>query len=333
LASSIPLIRASALVPSQLWLQAQGFPAAETFRTAGLPACPSKAPNRLVSFHGFFGFLAEQACVHGPDFGARISTPEALMELGAPAIAVRASRTVREALLRAGRIFHRHASHVFFLVKQVPTGLEVTAGIPITAPPETHHQGQQHIAGFVCALGLVANGLPLPARVRMVPHPVHGLDHLRRYLGDDLQEGAGQRLHMHIPNPALDLALPWEPVECLAEGLDSLESVTRGSLADSARILIKGMVEDGNPEMDRLALCAGRSRRTMQRLLANEGTSFAELLDSIRREAALAQLTNSSTSMSDIAGDVGYRSASSLTRAVRRWTATNPRRVRGEITA
>jgi AraC-like DNA-binding protein len=311
-----------------MWLRAQGWPVAETLLAAGLPAAPSAAPTRLVSLHAFFHLIDSLGEREGPDFGVRIATPEALLHLGAPARAIQASRTVREGLTKAATTFHQHSSHVFFQTSATSGGMEVAASIPISGTAEMHHQAQQHVAGFVSSLGLLAMGRPLPAAIRIAPHPIHGVAHLKPHLGEDVTAGPGRQLRMRIPDAYLDLAFPWEPLSLPCDEADSLESIQCGSMGDSARTLISGMIEDGNPSMDRLALCAGRSRRTLQRLLAAEGTSFAALLDSVRHDHALSHLNDGRDSVSSIAQEVGFRSVSSLSRAVRRWTNASPRQIR-----
>lgn len=310
-----------------MWLLANDRPAAEILSAAGLPACPSAAPARLAAFHAFFALLARLAETEGPDLGARIATPEALQQLGTPARAIRASRTLREALVNISRTLHHHASQVFFLAETVPGGMKVSASIPLAAPPEQHHQAQQHIASLVCTIGQLAFGQRLPARIRLMPHARFGVAHLEPLLGPDLEASPGQ-LRMLIDDAWLDGLFPWHLDARDDSGAESGEPVARQTLTESARVLIAGMVEDGNPSLDRLALMAGRSRRTMQRLLADERTSFAELLDSIRCELALAQLSGTSSAVASIAGDVGYKAPSSLSRAVRRWTESNPRQLR-----
>jgi AraC-like DNA-binding protein len=206
--------------------------------------------------------------------------------------------------------------------------MEVAESIPISGTAAMHHQAQQHVAGFVSSLGLLTMGRPLPADIRIAPHPIHGVAHLKPHLGEDVAAGPGRQLRMRIPDACLDLEFPWEPQPLPCGEADSLRSIQCGSMADSARILISGMIEDGSPSMDRLVLCAGRSRRTLQRMLAAEGTSFAALLDSVRHAHALAHLNEGHESVSSIAQGVGFRSVSSLSRAVRRWTNTSPRELR-----
>ncbi len=328
MSSSIPLVRSSALIGLETWLLDYGQPAAEILASAGLPPCARANPARLVSFHAFIDLLERLSRVHGLDLGARIATPEALMMLGAPAQAVRASQTVREALWTIARNFHFHVSQVFFLVEAAPGGLDVKVAIPVVASPAAHHQAQQHIACLVRALGLHTGQGPLPASIRMIGHPDAGIDHLRPWLGDDICQIDGRYLEMRIPDSALDARFPWTPAAS-ARTEEPLDHVAQPTLANSARILIAGMIEDGNPTLDRLALMAGRSRRTMQRLLEAEGTSFVELLDEVRRDLALSRLSGTANPVSAIAGDVGYRTPSSLSRAVRRWTENSPRRLRG----
>ena len=70
------------------------------------------------------------------------------------------------------------------------------------------------------------------------------------------------------------------------------------------------------------------SSRTLSRKLAEEGTSFAEILDQLRAALAERYLHDESLPVSEIAWLLGYREVSSLTHAFKRWTGTTPQRFR-----
>jgi AraC-like DNA-binding protein len=67
------------------------------------------------------------------------------------------------------------------------------------------------------------------------------------------------------------------------------------------------------------------SIRTLQRRLRAWGHSFEDIVDETRREAAVARLTASDTSITETAFLLGYSDLSHFTRAFRRWTGTTPR--------
>jgi len=66
------------------------------------------------------------------------------------------------------------------------------------------------------------------------------------------------------------------------------------------------------------------SLRTLQRRLTEEGTSFTNLLDEVRRDIALDAGTSAKPSLEVLARNLGYRQQSTLTRAFRRWVGTSP---------
>lgn len=325
--SSIPLIRASAVAPVEHALRAIGRYRAETFVQSGLPESPLSDPARLVSFHGYFDLLDRLTESEGPDFACRTATPETLVLLGIPAAAVRASRTVRAALLKVSRTFHFHASHVYFIANEVPGGIEVSESAPVPSTNSAQHAGHQQVAGYVSALGRIINGAPLPAQISLSGHPQFGIEHLKPHLGGDITISTKRHLKMFIPDTALDMTFPWEPIPFVPMG-PSLASEPLTTLSGSARVLIEGMLRDGEINLDRLAHAAGRTRRTMQRLLQQDKTSFAELVDSIRQQMVLAELNGTQQKVSAIASGVGYSNSSSLTRAVRRWTDAPPSKLR-----
>ena len=72
------------------------------------------------------------------------------------------------------------------------------------------------------------------------------------------------------------------------------------------------------------------SPRTLQDRLTREGTSFAALTDDLRRERALALLSQPGLAITTIATRLGFATPSALTRAFRRWTGMSPSAYRRE---
>jgi len=95
----------------------------------------------------------------------------------------------------------------------------------------------------------------------------------------------------------------------------------------SLRLLLAGYLDE-SPTISDSADLVGMSERTLQRRLAQDGTSFNELLDQVRFDTARQLLQNDSISVTDISGELGYKDPANFTRAFRRWAGVSPRKHR-----
>lgn len=79
-----------------------------------------------------------------------------------------------------------------------------------------------------------------------------------------------------------------------------------------------------NSDISSVARLLAIHPRTLQRRLAAEGTTFAAVLDEVRRDAAWRYLTATDLPMNQIAGLLGLSEQSALTRCCRRWWQQSP---------
>ncbi|MEF9995310.1 MAG: AraC family transcriptional regulator ligand-binding domain-containing protein [Burkholderiaceae bacterium] len=85
----------------------------------------------------------------------------------------------------------------------------------------------------------------------------------------------------------------------------------------------------GEPRREVIAARLAMSERTLQRRLAAEGTSYAELLDSERREAAQRLLAIGRLSPTEMSYRLGFSDPSNFYRACKRWFGQAPRQMLG----
>lgn len=101
-----------------------------------------------------------------------------------------------------------------------------------------------------------------------------------------------------------------------------------GSTVVRARRLITEGLRAGEPTPLEVAKKLGMSERTLQRRLRDEGTSFAQLLDGVRRELAELYLSEPRIAAHEVAFLIGYSEPSAFFRAFRRWTGRTPQEFR-----
>ncbi len=70
------------------------------------------------------------------------------------------------------------------------------------------------------------------------------------------------------------------------------------------------------------------STRTLGRRLADEGTSFQQIKDALRRDVAIQRLTKTKDSVENIAAALGFGSTAAFYRAFHLWTGGTPRSYR-----
>ncbi|MES2257376.1 MAG: AraC family transcriptional regulator ligand-binding domain-containing protein [Pseudomonadota bacterium] len=88
--------------------------------------------------------------------------------------------------------------------------------------------------------------------------------------------------------------------------------------------LLAAMLPKGPPHREDVAAHMMMSERTLQRRLAEEGTSFTTLVDDTRRELARQSLSSGDLSLKMLSFQLGFSEPSAFYRACKRWFGMTP---------
>ncbi len=157
-----------------------------------------------------------------------------------------------------------------------------------------------------------------PADVAEMQHafgcPVHGA---ASWNGVALSPEAW-RVPMRRRDPVLRAVLERHAKEILArlpDGDDTLSELRRALMS---------RISQGDVEIQTVARSLATSARSLQRKLAAAGTSFQELLDTTRRDAAARYLEDRTLSVGEVAYLLGYSEPAAFHRAFKRWNGITP---------
>jgi AraC-like DNA-binding protein len=319
----IALIRAAGFRPFLRTLIDTGVPIERTLREAHLEHYPwdrPEAPSPMAGMFEFLRIVAEREEL--PDLGFRAFTRETLAEFGVTGGLVAGSRTPREALSRLSRAMPYFCSH-----ERIVTGADREQPAVFLSFIGPFDRGGVHLVQQLNALvlaGLVdaaAEGERQLTGVEIAGWTGARRDRLRRWLCDDVVLSRSDVLALRFRKGSLDLPYP-QPGGLPGRQVDRPPEWRRldedASLIDAISVLIDEMLLDSVPTLEAAALAMRLSKRTLQRFLAEVGTSFSELADDVRRKRALAEITGSGLPFGSISGLIGFSSQASLSRAVRR---------------
>ena len=133
---------------------------------------------------------------------------------------------------------------------------------------------------------------------------------------------------LELQMPAAEPAL----AELLVQQAETmLENLPRGDLRSRVLALLGGEVALREASVKHVARRVGVSVRNLSRRLADEGTTYRELVDRVRKQAALSDLSRGTKSITEIADALGFSSSQSFHRAFRRWTGTTADRHRRRL--
>ncbi len=153
----------------------------------------------------------------------------------------------------------------------------------------------------------------------------------RRYLGVDVSVGAYQRISFAAEDARRPFLTAneamWNEFEpSLRKRLSDLE--VDADADERVRAVLLELLPVGRSAMADVAAELAMSTRTLQRRLAELGTTFQEVLDRTREDLARHYLTNAQISAAEISFLLGYEETSSFYRAFQNWTGDTPERVR-----
>jgi AraC-like DNA-binding protein len=161
---------------------------------------------------------------------------------------------------------------------------------------------------------------------RMVPSPAIAAQH-EAFFGIPIEFGADADSFMishEVANRPLPMANP-----ALALASDSairayLARFDGSRLADRVREAVITKLSSGEPQRAAIARTLHLGEKTLQRRLADEGTSFQKLVDETRHELAERYVRDVELPLAEVAFRLGFAEQSGFTRAFKRWTGKSP---------
>lgn len=186
----------------------------------------------------------------------------------------------------------------------------------------SHHSLDYNCVLFVRWFRVFFNVVP---RFITFRHPVpHGPVDYTQVLGAPVHFARAENaivLHQHDferPRPEYSAAT-FERLCRAAE--DVLNELMVNGFRDRVCAVLRRWVGRRPLNIDAVSMALHVSRRTLQRQLAAEATSFKELVDWVRHETALACVRDGA-SVTQVARATGFVEPASFCRAFRRWTGT-----------
>lgn len=173
----------------------------------------------------------------------------------------------------------------------------------------------------------------LATRQRIVPtevvlaQPPENPAPFEDYFGTRVKTGEANRIAFSAqdanrPFLTADTAM-WEFFEAgLKKRLSDLDA--EASIVQRVRSTLLEMLPGGQSSIEEAAKRLAISKRSLQRRLSDESSSFKEILNATRKELAQHYLARSSISPGEISYLLGFQDSNSFIRSFRGWTGTTP---------
>lgn len=101
-------------------------------------------------------------------------------------------------------------------------------------------------------------------------------------------------------------------------------STSAGWMHKVEKAILSALLDGGKLQADTIAGNLAVSRRLLQRKLQEEGITFQQVLDKVRKEVALDYLEHREASLAEIAFLLGFSEQSAFNHAFKRWTGSTP---------
>jgi AraC-like DNA-binding protein len=261
-----------------------------------------------------------------PDFGRRLAQRQGIEILGPVGVAARTAATVADALGIFGTYMAAYSPVIG--IRVVPLADPQRSFLTIeflldSAPP--HPQTTELSLGVSLRVFRLLMGADYtPLKVHLPHDPLTPKADYVRYFGCT-PEFAARTAGFTVRTADLGRPLHRDDVAHKAV-VDYLNGITPhdAGIVESVRTIVRQLLPTGAATLDVVADQFNLHPKTLQRRLAEEGTTFAALVDQVRKDAADRYLRNTGISLTHLARELGYAEQSVLTRSCKRWFGTGP---------
>jgi len=308
-----------------------GDPQAVALR-CGLEPAALYAKDLPISGAAAVGFFeAAAGATDCPDFGLRLASRQSFAILGPLWLMMRRARTVQDALEVLVEFFILHTSGAIVGLKRQADG---SAFVTYSLVADLSTRDRQTIE---LGLALLCNELRTHCGPQWMPKEVM-FCHDRPPGLDSHRSCFGRTVSFNRESNAL-----WLDAACLCTPLaagsypggEMLAPVLDNRLDDPQSVAVKvegvmrALLPFASCNRKNVAQIVNLSERSMQRRLAEAGTTFQQLRDRVRADIALKYLRQSNLQAAQVGEILGYSEPAAFSRAFRRQHGFMPRHARG----
>ncbi|WP_072392865.1 AraC family transcriptional regulator [Hyphomicrobium sp. CS1GBMeth3] len=318
--------RASSLGPISEFMDRHGGSIARVLRDVDLPFALLDQPEIIVPLREQFRLLERAARETGDAcFGARLGQAVSSPNLSAYGAWVCSADTLRQAMRRAhaGLGTMLQTSTNLYVARE---GTSVRWSIEFVEP-ETDGRHHNELLG----VGYMMDLIRVYAGPKWRPHVVRTalpVGTPRRELESIFATNVsnGHAMASITFDAALLNASRHRVAQSTAGEQPQAEPPVpkNGDTLATFATVVELALHEGYPRIDWVAEKLGTTRRSLQRLLSTQGTSFNALVEDVLYRQAKKLLADASLPVIDIALRLGYTDPAHFTRAFRRWAGVTP---------
>lgn len=293
----------------------------------GLAPATLRDPDNIIPFRAGARLLdlarTELSCPH---FGLLLGQRQDLALLGPIGFLMQHSLDVRSALANLMRYMHLHVQGASARLAVRGDSIEFSYHILIPGVVGAEQVYAICMANEFRFLQLLCGRDWRPSAVHFCYRAPPDAAPFRAFFGAPVQFSQPASA-VFFPTRDLDRKIPSADAglgEILGRYIAQIEARHSGNFLGQLRSVVRTLLPTGNCTADRVAALFSMHRRTLHRQLGASGTTFEEVIDSMRRQVALEMLAQTDMKLGQLADMLGYGELSSFNRAFRRWTGTSP---------
>jgi AraC-like DNA-binding protein len=320
-------VRASPVMHLPAVLREMGFDPEVLFAEAGFDPGPLRDPEATIPYRRTAALLAH--CVERtdrPDLMLNVARRCDFSVLGIVSLLARHSPDMGAAWRATIERLHLHDRGAVIT-------LEVDSGVAVLGygiyERDVVGSGQVHLLAIALAQRIMEGLYGGPWHATEVHLPIRRPRNdapFRRFFDAPLRFSA-ERAALVFPSTLLSRPIPGSDpaVRRAAEALaDHLEREGSRAVGPAVRRALRALLVSGHASEDSVAAAFSMHRRTLNRRLRSERTTFRRLLDETRYEIACQLLRDTELTVTAIAAALNYSETAAFDRAFRRWSGTTP---------
>ena len=305
------------------------IPATQLCRLSGIDLAALKADTTYAVSNQQLDALWQQASQLSDDslFGLHFGESLQLSALGIVGEIIKTSDTVGVAVERAASLSHL-LTDLFRIAVESSSNVFTIRFLPQTERLDAF-SFRQTLELFMVFVVHELDGLLLrkikPVVVRL-PYRLENEEEYTRVFRCTVEKSATEyalvfdREYQQEPL----LTANFEMQQALLRKINESITVTGGALGEKIRHYLLTNAYLGIPSLNDIAANFNVSPRTLQRKLKEEGISYQDVADEVRKSLAIHYLEEGGYPVKEISYMLGYNELSAFTRAFKRWTGRTP---------